>query len=73
MTAVSSRYRSKDGDVLDHLVRAHYDSDGDDVVAAVLDANPGLASIGPVLPVGIEILLPAYEPSEDRGTAQLWG
>lgn len=72
MTAVSSHYRSKDGDVLDQIVRAHYGSAGPDVMAAVLDANPDLAKLGPVLPAMVDITLPAYQPKTETGPVALW-
>ncbi|EFG1350078.1 phage tail protein, partial [Escherichia coli] len=42
-------------------------------LAAVLEANPGLADLGPVYPAGVEIVLPdwVYEP-EVKETFQLW-
>ncbi|EIK8119958.1 tail protein X, partial [Escherichia coli] len=42
-------------------------------LAAVLEANPGLADLGPVYPSGVEIVLPdwTYEP-EEKETFQLW-
>lgn len=50
-------YRTKDGDVLDAICMEFY---ANDVVPLpiVYNANPGLADIGPVLPAGIDIILP---------------
>lgn len=42
-------------------------------LAAVLEANPGLADLGPLYPSGVEIVLPdwTYEP-EEKEVFQLW-
>lgn len=43
------------------------------VVEAVLDANPGLAARGEVLPAGVEIRLPELDQQvEDTGVVHLW-
>lgn len=52
---------SIDGDLLDALLSARYGRVNDGVLRAVLDANPGLARHGPVLPAGIAITLPAIQ------------
>ncbi|MBB4287833.1 tail protein X [Roseospira goensis] len=57
----SATYTTFDGDMLDHLCWRHYGQEWD-MVEAVLDANPGLAALGPVLPAGVTITLP-YRPS----------
>lgn len=47
----------------------------EDLVPAVLDANPGLARLGPVLPVGTLIRIPAPPSAEAIATApsvKLW-
>lgn len=65
-------YRTRDGDVLDAIARAHYGPDRFSV-EAVYDANPGLAKLGPVLPSGVLIDLPdeaAVTPS--RHPIRLW-
>lgn len=66
-------YRSKDGDVLDAIVFGHYGDTNTGRVEAVLAANPGLASLGKVLPAGIVVVLPALEEAVPAGTVQLWG
>lgn len=67
-------WRTTDGDMLDDICQRHYGSAGlNQSLAAVLEANPGLADIGPVYPAGVEIVLPdwVYEP-EEKETFQLW-
>ncbi|SMC43294.1 P2-like prophage tail protein X [Fulvimarina manganoxydans] len=44
-------------EMLDVICRRTY-GDESGYVEAVLDANPGLAALGPILPVGTSILLP---------------
>lgn len=68
------KVRTRQGDVLDALLFERLGRHAD--VGAVLEANPGLAARGPVLPAGLEIDLP--EPGA-AGTApvatpvRLWG
>lgn len=73
MTAVSSRYFSSDGDMLDAVVLAHYGATEAAVLEAVLGANPGLADQGPIWPAGLEVILPAIETPVVEETDQLWG
>jgi len=51
-----TRYITSQGDVLDAVCFAHYGRE--DALEAVLDANPGLADRGPILPAGVTINLP---------------
>ena len=47
----------------------------EDMVAAVLDANPGLAAKGPILPVGTLVKIPEASAAEEIEPAQdvtLW-
>lgn len=65
-------YRSKEGDTIDLIVWRYYGRQDAALVALVLDANPGAADLGPVLPAGIRIALPeAPEPAAERGV-RLW-
>ena len=60
------------GDFLDELVAQHYGVEvASGALAAVLEANPGLAARGPVLPAGVEIVLPDLAPA-DTGVLRLW-
>ena len=45
---------------LDAICRQHY-GDESGYVETVLDANPGLAALGPVIPRGTTIILPTVE------------
>lgn len=39
---------------------------------AVLEANPGLAKLGPILPLGTLVELPDLAPVEDVSIVSLW-
>ena len=52
---------SREGETLDAVVWRVIGSDGVDLAAAVesvLDATPGLAGLGPILPAGTPITIP---------------
>lgn len=51
---------TQDGDMVDEIAHRHYGTH-EGTTAAVLDANPGLAALGPVLPAGVTIILPPIE------------
>jgi len=58
------------GEMLDAITHKYYKG-RDGSTEAVLDANPGLAKIGPVLPAGIEIKLPDL-PEAKPQEIKLW-
>ena len=65
-------YRTRDGDEIDDICRRYYGREAGSV-EAVLEANPGLAELGPVLPAGVEIHLPDLpRPLETIETVKLW-
>lgn len=50
---MAKNWRTTDGDMLDDICQRHYGSAGlNQSLAAVLEANPGLADIGPILSGG---------------------
>lgn len=53
------------GDTLDALCWRHYGRTAG-VVEAVLEANPGLADLGPILPHGQRVVLPEQAPQPQR-------
>lgn len=69
---MATTYRTRQGDVLDLICLRQY-GQREGVVERVLDANPGLASQGAVLPIGTAVVLPDL-PSALRpaATIQLW-
>ncbi|WP_419783732.1 tail protein X [Maridesulfovibrio sp.] len=59
-------YTTKDGDMLDRICWKYYGVES--AVTDVLEANPGLADLGPVLSAGVEITLPEIAtPEQDQG------
>ncbi|EFB5187741.1 tail protein X [Escherichia albertii] len=71
---MAKNWRTTDGDMLDDICCRHYGITGlNQSLATVLEANPGLADLGPVYPAGVEIVLPdwSYEP-EEQEAFQLW-
>ncbi len=70
-----TQYRTKEGDTVD-LICHHIYGATSGVVEQVLEANPGLAAYGPILPAGVLVALPQVSSSgegEEKGLASLWG
>lgn len=65
-----TRVITRDGDVLDDLVWRHYGRI--DVLAAVLEANPILAQLPPVLEAGLVIELPELPLPAEAPVIRLW-
>lgn len=64
-------HRSIQGEMVDQICADHY---GDTAMTeAVYEANPGLAALGPVLPRGTLIKLPAAPAPAPRQIVRLWG
>ena len=64
--------RTIDGDMLDVICLSHY-GHAHRYVEAVLNANPGLADQGAVLPAGIIIVLPdLIELNHQEVAVRLW-
>lgn len=57
--------------MLDNICFKHYDA-RPGATEAVLEANPGLAEYGPVLPSGLVIDLPDLPALEPAQTVKLW-
>lgn len=64
-------YLTTQGDMLDAICKAELGSEAH--VTAVLEANPGLAALGAVLPAGVTILLPQVRMAVRSGEIRLWG
>lgn len=62
---------TKDGDMLDALCWRHYGRE--DVVPAVLEANPALAARPPMLPAGLRVTLPDLPDPAEKKEIRLWG
>ncbi|MEW6166068.1 MAG: tail protein X [Pseudomonadota bacterium] len=59
------------GDTLDLLCRRHLGATAG-VTEAVLAMNPGLAALGPILPMGTSVALPDAPPAAATKIVQLW-
>lgn len=55
---MSNIYITRQGETVDLACLAHYGRT-EKVVEAVLEANPGLAALGMVLPIGTTIIMPS--------------
>ena len=65
-------YTTQQGDMVDRLCHGHYGISAA-VTEKVLEANPGLAARGPLLPAGLTISLPAMDPAPiTTPTVRLW-
>lgn len=53
-------YTTRQGETVDLACQAFYGRTAG-VTERVLDANPGLAALGPILPMGTEIVMPAVD------------
>ncbi|OEY67469.1 tail protein X [Marinobacter sp. X15-166B] len=63
--------RALQGDTVDLICYRHYGyTDG--VTEVVLEANPGLAKHGPVLPMGTRVHLPEVAAQPTKTSVQLW-
>ena len=64
-------YRTKQQEMLDQIALEQYDTTVG-TVEAILEANPGLAEHGPILPQGLEISLPEIPQPPDDQEVRLW-
>lgn len=65
-------YKTSQGDTLDYICWKHYGQQSG-AVEAVLLANPGLADLGPVLPIDTQITLPVLaQPARQAQPIRLW-
>ena len=64
------RVITRDGEVLDDLIWQHYGRSN--VLAAVLEANPALARLPPVLSSGLVIELPELSLPAEAPVIRLW-
>lgn len=74
MAATTSRtVLSRQGDTADIIAARCYDGDTT-MTAAILAANPGLAALGPIIPAGTSVTLPARSAATATvtETVSLW-
>ena len=66
------RVASQQGDTVDLLVYRHFGRTRG-LVEVVLELNPGLADLGPVLPLGTVVELPTAQADQtSKKLIQLW-
>lgn len=65
-------YLTKQNDVLDDVVSRFYGDTDNRIVEIVLEANPGLADLGPVLPPGVSVELPTRPATAAKTITRLW-
>jgi phage tail protein X len=63
--------RTIQGDTVDRVCFRYYGYTAG-VTESVLVANPGLADLGPVLPIGTVIKMPEVAAKPTQATVQLW-
>lgn len=66
-----SEYRTTDGDMVDAICTAHYGTET--MTTVVYEANPGLAALGLILPMGVLIELPETSTQNVSQPIRLWG
>lgn len=64
-------HHSIQGEMLDEICFAHYGTN--DMLERVLEANPGIAALGAVLPIGTKVILPEKPAPKSRSIIRLWG
>lgn len=65
-------YITKDGDTADYIAWKYYGNQGAGTVEALVDANKGMADLGPVLPAGLVINLPEITTQNTTQGVKLW-
>lgn len=70
--ATTTTVRAQQGDTVDIICLRHLGYTAN-AVEAVYAANPGIAALGPVLPMGTAVVLPALTSRKPTtNTVQLW-
>lgn len=64
-------YRTREGDTVDLIAFRRFGKHG--MEAAILEANPYLAALGPILPANIRIWIPVPEVADRASGQNLWG
>ncbi len=66
------RYVTADGDTADYIAWKQYGTQAGRITERLLEANPGLAARGPILPAGIVIQLPELDTAQAKEGVRLW-
>lgn len=72
MGACVRYYHSKQGDTVDSIAWDIYERQEPQLIAGILDANPGLAEFGPLLPAGLRLAIPDAPAAETVAGVRLW-
>lgn len=67
-----AQYMTSQGDTADYIAWKHYGTQDGRVVEQLVDANPGLSDLGPVLPAGVLVTLPDVQPETSAQAVRLW-
>ncbi len=65
-----------DGITIDLLVWRRFRARRDGLVERIIATNPGLAALGPILPIGTNVVIPMDDPSAKPAKpalVRLWG
>lgn len=65
-------YITKDGDTADYIAWKYYGNQDAGTVEALVDANKGMADMGPVLQAGMVINLPEITTQNTTQGVKLW-
>ena len=65
-------YTTKDRDSADAIAWLHYGRRTGRVVEQLLEANPGLADYGPLIPAGVVVTVPDLPKQPATGGVRLW-
>lgn len=69
---MTTSYTTSDGDMVDEIAFKQYGSTANRVVERLLEANPGLSDLGPVLAAGLVITLPTIDAAAKTQGVTLW-
>lgn len=69
---MATTYTTKDGDTVDYITWQFYGYTDRQAVEQVLEANPGLADLGPILPLGVAVVMPTLTPPTVQKGIRLW-
>lgn len=69
---MTTKYITRDGDTVDSISFAYYGTLDGNVAEKVLEANPGLAARGALLPDGVSVTLPVIEKPTIKRGVKLW-
>jgi phage tail protein X len=68
---MSRQYRTVEGDTVDLVAYKFYGTQPG-ATEAILNANNGLASLGPILPLGTVVIVPDIDVQVSEEPVQLW-